>query len=142
MTVEQRRTLKAATERLIPSTANSGGAAEARVMSFVDWAIEQELFEQHFLRVGEALSLLDDLATSRYGSAFADCNETEQDSIMKGLHAFPHVIPRLRFESLLYITLAGFLCHPRYGGNRDLVGWSQIGFEPIPAPQMERLTDD
>ncbi len=142
MTADQRRTLKAATERLLPSSVESGGAAEARVMSFVDWALGERLFEEHFVRAEEALNLLNDLAFSHFGRAFADCDETEQDGAMRSLHAFPHAIPRLRFESLLYITLAGFLCHPRCGGNHALVGWNQIGFNPIPALQPEETNDD
>src|SRR6266404_4874655 len=107
MTPHQRLTLQAATERLLPSTGDSAGAAEARVMSFVDWAVEHQCLGQHFARAAEALALLDDLAATRCRKQFAECDETEQDAILKNLHAFPHVVPRLRFESLLYITLAG-----------------------------------
>ena len=33
------------------------------------------------------------------------------------------------FELLRTHTVMGFLGNPSYGGNRDKVGWKQIGFE-------------
>jgi len=99
---------------------------------------------------------LDQLATAARGSAFVDLDSADQDAVLHQLagdgdreaelHYGGPVEPALQqtnaevdldvFPLLVMHTRQGFYADPIYGGNRDHVGWSVIGF-PGPASLAE-----
>lgn len=103
----------------------------------------------------EGLQSLNDYAVSRYGSEFADLAAEEQDSILEVLDtiqqraegdaegseraeegaataAFGGSGAGSFFSTLRTDTIEGMFSDPLYGGNRDLIGWTLIGY---PGPQ-------
>ena len=87
---------------------------------------------------------LDRIAQQMHGRAFANCTPNEKDGVFGKLQsgsASTRGFDSERFlEQLLTFTVEGFLADPRYGGNRDQVGWKLIGFKPCWwAPRLPRL---
>ncbi len=62
---------------------------------------------------------------------FAACKPDQQDALLtrfqKGEVKARSFKSRQFFEHLVRFTLEGFLGDPKYGGNRDRVGWKFIG---------------
>jgi gluconate 2-dehydrogenase gamma chain len=130
LSTDEWRLLEQLIVTVLPSD-DQPGAIEADVIGFLRrafdagrWSAQRELFTS-------GLRTLDALARSRRGSPFAGCAEADRDAIVAALLHTPH--PRAgRFLRLLVdMTLAGFLCAPRHGGNRDGIGWTVVGWQPI-----------
>ncbi len=54
---------------------------------------------------------------------FADLPHDEQIRILHEVEETPF------FLGVRYLTVLGFLADPRYGGNRDSIGWKVVGFD-------------
>jgi gluconate 2-dehydrogenase gamma chain len=69
------------------------------------------------------------------GKAFAQLSPEQQDDVLKKLESgeakFDEGDPQGFFEVLLKDVPEGFFSDPVYGGNRNMVGWSMIGFPGI-----------
>ncbi len=123
---DRRRALSAAAERVLP------GAVEAGVPEYIDYWMAREPFShlvEPLLRIGAVH--LDRIAGQEHSRAFADCKPGQQDAILKRFQAGELKLKKFDgrqfFEHLVRFTLEGFLGDPKYGGNRDLVGWKFIG---------------
>lgn len=156
LTAAERRTLDAATARLIPSDDTGPGAREAGVVDFIDrqlagfygrgqrWYMQPPFMEplatqgyqsEHppadLIRLG--LAELDAHSRqTRDGRDFADLDEGEQDEVLTAIDEeeteFEAVSAKAFFDFLKEMTIEGFFCDPVYGGNRDMVGWRLVGF--------------
>lgn len=133
LTRRQIATLTAVTERILPSD-DGPGAKEAGVMDYLRRVFAQPFFGQRRQLYASGLDLLQSVARELYGSDFADCTPEEQDRVLGELKKVPHRIALRFLVSLIDLTLAGFLCDPQYGGNRDRVGWEYLDFERRTAP--------
>jgi hypothetical protein len=118
-------------ERIVPSH-DGPGAAEAHAIGYVDWAGGEPRFQATLARLSAGADLLDSLATGLCGRPFAACAADERDAVLTRLQTIPHPLAQRFFPLLVRTTLAGFLCPPSQGGNRDGVGWEYIGFDPGP----------
>lgn len=128
---DRRRALCAASERVLP------GAIEAGVPEYMDYWLARQPFSvapdwKPILKVGAVH--LDRIARAEYRRAFADCKPDEQDAVLtrfqKGEVRAKRFNSNVFFQRLVTMTLEGFLSEPRYGGNRDGVGWRFIGRTP------------
>ena len=83
-------------------------------------------------RVG--LASLDRFATEQFGTDFADLSEGQQDQIIDALENgnapdyFKDPTGKQLFDMLKGDTIQGMFADPAYGGNRDMIGWKQIGY--------------
>lgn len=127
-TSRQVETLEAATECILPSE-ESPGAAEARVMVYVRWLAAQPIFERRGDRWRRGLDLLQSLAQSLYGKGFESCTLAERDEVLQKLGKIPHPATQRFLDGLLSLTLGGYLCDPKYGGNHERAGWKAVGYE-------------
>lgn len=120
--------VNALTARIIPSEEDSPGAREAGVIEYIDHALAGFLRDlQPAYRQG--LKLLEDLTDDRYGAAFYELNERQQDEILTDLDSRAAEDPLQLFLSVVREhTVQGFFGDPAYGGNRDSVGWKLIGY--------------
>lgn len=124
-TAEQAAELEAVTARIIP-TDDTPGAKEAGVVYFIDHALQPSgvaagqapLFDAGLLALAKAVSKSHG-ATAKFSTITAE----QQDAILKGMEKTPF------FGALRFATIAGFLSLPKYGGNKDYVGWKAIGQE-------------
>lgn len=169
-------TIDAATGRIIP-TDHDPGAREAKVVRFIDRYLSgiehiyasgdgsgflattgkiAEAWEQHIARLQQVyragVQELDDTATARFGSAFVQLSDEQQDQVLGEISGAPKPSPLDRaaeggrayganlqsdsglgfFAALCLHTRQGFYSDPVYGGNHGQVGWRVIGF---PGPQ-------
>ena len=128
---DRRRALVAAVERVLP------GAIEAGVPEYMDYWLSRQPFSvapdwKPILNVGAVH--LDRLARAEHRRAFCDCKPEQQDALLtrfqKGEVQAKRFNSKAFFQRLVTLTLEGFLSDPKYGGNRDGVGWRFIGRTP------------
>ena len=123
------RALVAAFEHALP------GATEACVADHVAWWLTNDrYFKSLAVDLQEGAVQLDATAQQLFKKAFADCAPEQKDQIFSRFQAGDartRAFDSARFfERLITFTLEGFLGDPKYGGNRDQVGWKFIGFKP------------
>lgn len=116
------RDFAAIAARIIPTT-DTPGATEAGVIHFIDKAFAAEMKEQlDFARGGlEAFNTALDAGFP--GKRLDELDENEQDAFLASQEGTP------LFEMMRAMTIFGFFSMPKYGGNRDKVGWELVGFE-------------
>jgi Gluconate 2-dehydrogenase subunit 3 len=113
--------LDAITARILP-TDNTAGAREAGVIYFIDQSLKGFAKEQAPL-FASGLKSLGEAVTKKHGSAatFASLTVEQQDAMLREIEKTEF------FGAVRFATLAGFLALPKYGGNKDYVGWKMIG---------------
>lgn len=84
------------------------------------------------------LELLAGLSRDLFGMDFADLPGEDQDAVLRRVASVPHPAARRFFAALVNLALAGFLCDPAHGGNRNGVGWRYIGYSPRTAGAESR----
>ena len=130
---EQIATLDCMTRRMVPSD-DGPGAAEANVMGHIRWRLEHPAYGPPRKRLASGLDLLASQCRKKHGKAFPECTAREQDEVLADLKKVRHVVVWQFLADVLSWTLAGYLCDPKYGGNRGEVGWEYIGFRPERRP--------
>ena len=128
----QRATLAAAMAQIIPSGDDGPGAAEADAAGYADWAMRQPAFQPALRGFAAGLALLDGVAEGLCGAPFARCEPHQQRAALERLQGTPHPAAQRFFANLVFLSVNGFLCDPRYGGNRGGAGWTSVGFTPHP----------
>jgi gluconate 2-dehydrogenase gamma chain len=137
---EEARTIEAVSGRIIPGDAHNPGAKEAGAVIFIDRALAGFFSHlQTFYR--EGIAALDQTSRSRFGCAFLNLNESQQDELLRTIEGGLEqrsIEGALRddrsgklsqFFSVVYEhTLEGTFGDPIYGGNRDAIGWKMVGF--------------
>lgn len=130
MIERQQQTLKALTERILPSDGNdSPGAREAGVMNYFNWIMQQGFYHSHRKRIEYGLEWVDAFSIAKTTRPFVACSAREQDSIISEMAGMRNTAIQGFLDSVIKVTLAGFLCDPLYGGNKDKTGWKYIGFD-------------
>ena len=115
--------VEALTAQIIPST-DGPGAREAGVIYFIDRALatfardDREAYREGMAQVQAKRSKL-----FPSSSSIRALSAEQQMALMQAIETSEF------FELLRTYTVLGFLGNPSYGGNRDKVGWRQIGFE-------------
>jgi len=82
---------------------------------------------RNFWRYG--IAALETYAISTYGSTFETLSAANQVTCLSDLFAnkptsFNSIIPSDFANEVFFMTWAGFLMDPMYGGNRGMVGWT------------------
>ena len=148
LTSAEAETVDAIVERLIPTDANSPGAAEARVTRYIDRALGGELAPLR-AAYSDGLAAVDAYAQGRFGDEFADLGTTQQDAVLTAMEQ--NVATgfaggsRAFFELVREHCLQGMFGDPVHGGNEDFVGWDLVGFPGVklsfgPAEQQMDVT--
>jgi hypothetical protein len=122
------QTLEAALDRILPGGETGPGAKDACAIRYAEWFIIQSAYRHWHDVLLAGIGLVDTIAAGLHGKPFVLCTDEEKDTVLDVLASVPH--PRAQRLMRLLATLAvrGFLSHPKYGGNRDEVGWRYIGF--------------
>jgi len=157
--------VQAAVSRLIPADDLGPGALEAGAAEFIDrqmntpyatgalWymqgpfaadAVPQmgyqlQLVPQQLYRLGIAAT--DAWCKANLGKSFAEQDSATRDQVLSKIEAgdlhFAELPAQSFFSLLLQNTREGFFCDPIHGGNRGMVGWTQIGFPGARADFMD-----
>jgi gluconate 2-dehydrogenase gamma chain len=130
-TKEEAATVEAITARLIPGTPDNPGAREAHAVVFIDRALAGYVAHlQVFYRRG--IAALDGLAAERHEKPFRRLAEDRQDAILREIEGSKELEQPGRMAQFFAVvyehTLEGTFCDPKYGGNKDALGWRMIGF--------------
>lgn len=112
--------LEAITAQIIP-TDDTPGAREAGVIYFIDGAVAG-MFADMLPELREGLLALNEKVSGE-GSRFASLDAQAQQALLTREEASPF------FDLMIFLTLAGMFSLPKYGGNRDNIGWKMIGFD-------------
>jgi gluconate 2-dehydrogenase gamma chain len=122
LTSAQALDLDAIASQIVPSD-ETPGAHEAGAINFMDAALgsffavhREEFLSQH-------MSFAADFAGRHGGASFARSEGERQIDYLQSIAPTPF------FQSVRFLTVLGLLAHPKYGGNRDGVGWKLVGFE-------------
>jgi gluconate 2-dehydrogenase gamma chain len=123
LTADEARELDAVAARILP-TDDTPGAHEAGVVYFMDKALgtfAAPVLEP--LRAGLG-DLRQAAAAKRPGAAgFSALSGEEQDAVLRDLEKSDF------FGMARFLTVAGMFGDPSYGGNKDQIGWTLLGFE-------------
>lgn len=140
LTSAEWKTIEAITARIIP-TDHEPGALEANCINFIDKALANEdEVARPLYQLGAAE--VNKITNARYGSDFLDADVEEQDALLSALESgrvsewsLEPIPQQVFFETVRIHTIIGFLADPKYGGNRDYVGWRVSGY-PGPRHMM------
>lgn len=136
LTNDEYAVMTAAVDRVLPKDEDPG-AVEAGVPEYIDrMLLSPELFQmrQDFT---DGLNHLEKRSRDTYQSSFARITSAQQDTLLVAFKDAGSSSGEAHFyELLVTLTLEGFLGDPSYGGNKDHVGWTLVGFgtsEPPPS---------
>lgn len=133
LTDPQRETLAAAASRILPSE-DGPGATEAGVADYVMAALGEERLNSWLPYFVHGLGRIEAICRETLGKPFPAAAPAEQDEVLRQLQAIPEPHLRHFFGQLVRLCIEGFLGDPRYGGNRDGLGWRYVGY---PLDEME-----
>src|SRR5213593_2037143 len=110
----------------------AGITASPRVGSGINY--QYPLNFREFWRVG--LVALQAYANSAYGGNFETLSSANQLLLLQDLWgnkptSFGKILPSDFAYELVFMTWAGFLMDPIYGGNQNMVGWTYTGFNGV-----------
>jgi gluconate 2-dehydrogenase gamma chain len=125
---DQRRTLEAATSRILPSD-HDPGAKEANVIEYIDRELARPEWEKLKKIVVAGVVGLERYAERLGHKEFADLPPAEQDDIIGQVQRASER-GRDFIKFLVMLTIEGFVADPMYGGNLGGVGWKFIGYAP------------
>ena len=129
MDSETERTLAAVAARILPSGEDGAGAQEAGVPEFLRAALGHRVYAGLREKIERGLEILGAQANEQHGKAFADCSAQQQEALLRQAQQSRNFLLRLVFDTLVTLTVEGYLADPIHGGNRDFVGWRLIGCE-------------
>jgi Gluconate 2-dehydrogenase subunit 3 len=125
LSAAHKATLEAAASRLLPSD-DGLGAAETGVIDYIENALQDRCNSDFLPLLTRGLDFFEHLAGQQTGKSFVECTPEEQDRILCHVQRFPNNDARRFFQKLIELTLEGFLCDPRHGGNRGALGWRYL----------------
>ncbi len=115
--------IQAIAAQIIPSV-DGPGATEAGVIYFIDRALSTfARDERAAYRLGMSQLQRKRKQLFPQSTTIVSLSDEQQKTLIQEIEASAF------FELLRTHTVLGFLGSPSYGGNRDKVGWHQIGFE-------------
>lgn len=85
-------------------------------------------------RYRAGLAAVDRFANEKFGKNYVDLTEDQQDEILdtmekgKAPDYFKDPTGKQFFKMLQDDTIEGMFSDPAYGGNKDMIGWRQIGY--------------
>lgn len=156
----------AVTDQLIPEDELGGGAIAAGVPQFIDQQMltefgTGELFYMNApydlnakLTLGyqeqyppnklykKAIAEINKFSQEKYQKTFAKLDENTQISIIEDLEAgkiaLAGITSSTAFFNLLWKNAQeGFFADPKYGGNKNMMGWKMVGFPGARADYMD-----
>jgi gluconate 2-dehydrogenase gamma chain len=164
-TAEEWAFVQAAVSRIIPADELGPGALEAGAAEFIDrqmntpyatgaqWYMQGpfkadaapelgyqlQLSPQQIYRLGIAAA--DVWCKNASGKTFAEQDSATRDKVLGKIEAgeivFEQLPAKVFFSLLVQNTREGFFCDPIHGGNKGMVGWTQIGFPGARADFMD-----
>jgi Gluconate 2-dehydrogenase subunit 3 len=121
-----RSTLRAAIDRIIPADDFPSGW-DAGAGDYIERILARDLADRA-KQFADGLSAIDAAAQSRFGSPFTSLQSADQDEVLKAIESNAGTAGFFRL--LVELCSEGFYSDPSGGGNRGLVSWKMIGYDP------------
>lgn len=117
--------IAAIAETILPEDDGTPGAKTAGVIRFIDGALAGHDEDKRTLyRTGLRQLQQKRLALFPGSASIAGLRGEQRIALLRAIEDTPF------FAQVRRHTVMGFFCHPKYGGNREQVGWKHIGLEP------------
>ncbi len=117
--------VEAIASRIFP-TDETPGAREAGVVFFIDRSMTTFAAEQAGFFAEGLRDLNASVAESHPGvSRFAGLTNEQQDAMLRSIEDSEF------FGAVRFATIAGMFALPKYGGNKDFIGWKLVGQESV-----------
>jgi gluconate 2-dehydrogenase gamma chain len=141
LSADERKTLEAFIDRLVPKDENGPGAVECGAATYIDRALAGALAAEKG-SFTDGLAQTDKLARSTRNTAFADLAPEVRDDLLTTMDngtaaGFPNA--RAFFNRVRRLTLEGMFSDPYYGGNKNFAGWDLIRY---PGPRLAVAPED
>ena len=133
---DQRKTLDAFIDRLVPKDENGPGAIECGAGDYIDLCLRDYLAAEKPLFVS-GLESVNAFAMRTQGAALADLSPEKQDAVLMEVEPSPEL--RGFFNRVRRLTLEGMFGDPSYGGNKNFAGWDLIRY---PGAKLASSPDD
>ncbi len=134
-TAEEFAVVAAAAERVLPRDEDPG-AKDANVPLYIDRMLQSPDLRQMRDDFLAGTAALDRRCKRVHKTGFATATAAQQDEILKLFKESRSDSGEAKYyETLVVLTLEGFLGDPSYGGNKDRVGWALVGFGTSEPPQ-------
>lgn len=123
ISTQQARTFAAVVDQIIPPD-ESPGASDAGVVYFIDNVLGGFMAEAEGM-LKEGLEDLDREAAALSPAKvdFASLPFDQQTELLRKIESTEF------FSTMIFLTHCGMFAIPSWGGNRDLIGWSLVGFD-------------
>jgi gluconate 2-dehydrogenase gamma chain len=122
LTPAQARDVEAVAAQIVPS-GDTPGAREAGVVYFIDH-IHAGLYAARATQFLAGLAAFQAAFASMHAALgqFADLDAPAQRAYLQSIETTPF------FGTMKFLTVAGLLALPSYGGNENKLGWKLVGF--------------
>ncbi len=125
LTPEQAEDLEAVSAQIIPSDSDLPGAREARVIVFLDRALNSHASGQRESLLEGLAELNTQVAEGATGATrFSALTNDQQVKLLQEVEGTPF------FGQMQFLTVVGTFAHPNWGGNFEGTGYRILGFEP------------
>lgn len=146
LALRQARLIDAIAARILPTT-ETPGAVEAGAVFYLDRALA-DVYPELLPFYARGLQAVDKHAKGRFGAAFVKLGAEQQDAVLRDFEA-GRVDDFAKagefFETARNHILEGVFGEPKYGGNRDMIGWWLVGFPGqqygYPDPYINKVVD-
>ncbi len=124
LTAAQAADLDAFAEQIVPSERDGLGARDAGSVFFIDRALASFAKTQRPLFT-KGLAELQAAAAKRGARSFAALPAARQTEVLKAMETAKSEF----FAAARAAVITGMFADPKYGGNRNKIGWRLLGFE-------------
>jgi hypothetical protein len=127
--------LAAVSERILPADGDGPGAKDANVATFFEVTLADERLRHLLPLLKRGAGFLARASQAKFKQArFAALADDKKDELLRGL-AEKKLRPK-GFDGATFVrimvalTLEGYLCDPKHGGNADRVAWKWLRHNP------------
>lgn len=130
-TNEEFKVVSAAADRLLPRDEDPG-ALDANVPEYIDRALQLPQLEKMREEFTAGAAALNRRSQRMFKVPFYDATAEQKDELLRIFRDSPEGTGEAHwYETLIVLTMEGFLGDPSYGGNKDKAGWKLVGFSIV-----------
>ena len=129
LTSEESKILAAIADRIFPRT-ETPGAVEIGAVQYIEIALAGD-YAAFASLYRQGLRVIERRARAKFRRTFCLLSEAQKDEVLidfetGAVAGFNQAADF--FETVRYHVLEGVFCEPKYGGNRDMIGWRLVDF--------------
>ena len=132
LNAEEWSTIEAVTSRIIP-TDDTPGAKEAYVVKYI-YQVLISAYSHLQIPYKRGIAEVNRFSKKIFGRKFISLQEEKQNYILRKMEKgeisnwdISYISSKDFFDILRKHTLEGFFSDPKYGGNKDKIGWKFLG---------------